>query len=358
MGMRCPFLEEVLVRYCKAYPVKKLIPCSNTPSLCLTKDYVKCSEYLSVAGAEEAKEVKKMSTQEARELPGKERQCIWMKLGVVSYRLCTLNYDCNRCEFNQALMDASSKYAEASEMFDIINRLRNLPASQRKCRYMLMGEVSYKLCSNNYQCGACEYDQMMQDSLYLHPKVLARQVKVRQIKVRKFLILEHLYYYKKHTWVKIKDSETVRVGLDDFAQKLLGKMEEIELPEVGRKIVQGEAGWQIKTRMGSAKLLSPIDGVITNVNEELSRDASLLNNDPYNKGWVIELRPFDLDESLKKLLRGDKTKEWLNEEIDRLNHKIESSLGVTVADGGELVNTIEKINKKEWEDLVKDFLLI
>ena len=355
--MKCPFLEEVLVRYCKAYPIKKLVPCGNTPSLCVKEDHVKCPEYLSVARIEEAKGVEKMSTQEARELPGKERQCIWMKLGVISYRLCTLDYECVKCEFNQSLMDASSKYADESEVFDIIGRLRSLPASQRKCRYMLMGEVSYKLCSNNYQCGTCEYDQIMQDSIYLHPKVLARQVKTRQIKVRKFQMLNHLYYYNKHTWVKIKDSETVRIGLDDFAQKLLGKIEGIKLPQVDRRIRHGEIGWEIKTRMGSARLLSPIEGVIINVNEELSGDTSILNNDPYNKGWVIELKPFDLEESLKKLLKGDKAKDWLKEEIDRLHHKIESDIGVTVADGGELVNTIEKIGKKEWEGLVKGFLL-
>jgi len=355
--MKCPFLEEVLVRYCKAYPVKKLVPCGSAPSLCSNGDHVKCSEYLSVARAEEIKEAKKMSTQELRKLPGKEKRCIWMQLGVVSYRLCTLDYDCTKCEFNQSLMDASSRYAEASEVFDTINRLRSLPASQRKCRYMLMGEVSYKLCSNNYECGACEYDQIMQDAKYLHPKVLARQVKTRQVKVRKFQILSHLYYYNRHTWVKIMDSETVRIGLDDFAQRLLGEIEETRLPEVDGAIGQGEVGWQVRTRMGSAGLLSPIDGVITNVNKGLFEDASVLNNDPYNKGWVLELKPFDLEQSLKKLLKGDKAKDWLSQEIDRLHHKIENNLGVTVADGGELVNTIKKIDKKEWEGLIKDFLL-
>ncbi|PIS23476.1 MAG: hypothetical protein COT45_06450 [bacterium (Candidatus Stahlbacteria) CG08_land_8_20_14_0_20_40_26] len=367
MKMKCPFLEEVLVRYCKAYPIKKLIPCgtSDTISLCLSNDYVKCSEYRSVAKIDEqqSKEVSKMKMareediKAMKELPGKERQCIWAKLGVISYRLCTLNYNCDKCQFNQSLMDANGKYTEAPEMFNIINRLRNLPASDRKCRYMLMGEVSYKLCPNNYQCGSCEYDQRMQDAICGHPKVLARMAKVKQLKVNGFLILSHLYFYKKHTWVRRMSQDTVRVGLDDFAQRLLGKIEGIDFLRE-EKVRKGEIGWEVKTRLGYAQLLSPIDGIVKKINEELSKDSSLLNTDSYGKGWVLELEPFNIEESLRNLLKGDTAKDWLEEEIDRLHTRVEKELGVTIADGGELVQAInERISDEEWRKLVKEFLL-
>lgn len=367
--MKCPFLEEVLVRHCKAYPIRKLIPCSasDTISLCLSDDYVKCSEYRSVArtNEEQSKEVSKMKVAEEedfktiketmKELPGKERLCIWAKLDAISYRLCTLNYNCDKCEFNQSLMDANGKYAEAPEMFNIIDRLRNLPARERKCRYMLMGKVSYKLCPNSYQCGSCEYDQIMQDAIYGHPKVLARMARVKRIKVKDFLILSHLYFHKKHTWVRKMDENTVRIGLDDFAQRLLGKIEGVDFL-CKEEVRRGEIGWGVKSRMGNARLLSPIDGVIKKMNKEISKDSSLLNTDPYGKGWILELKPFNIKDSLKGLLKGDIAKDWLAEEVDRLAHRIESDIGVTVADGGSLIQTVEKIGKKEWENLVKDFL--
>jgi len=149
----------------------------------------------------------------------------------------------------------------------------------------------------------------------------------------------------------------VRVGLDDFAQRLLGKIEGIDsLRE--EKVRQGELGWEVKTRLGYAQLLSPIDGIVKKINEELSKDSSLLNTDSYGKGWVLELEPFNIEESLRNLLKGDTAKDWLEEEIDRLHTRVEKELGVTIADGGELVQVInERISDEEWRELVKEFLL-
>jgi len=366
--MKCPFLEEVRVSYCKAYPIKKLIPCggSKTVSLCMSDEHHTCSEFRAVAGArgEQPREVSEMTAEREnlqtiketmKERPGKERLCIWAKLGVVSYRLCTLNYQCDKCQFAQSLMDANGRYAEAPEMFNVIERLRSLPAGERKCRYMLMGEVSYKLCPNSYQCGTCEYDQMMHDSVYGHPKVLARMAKTRRVMVKDFLLMSHIYFDRKHTWLRKVSADTVRVGLDDFAQRLLGKIEGIDFSSTD-EVRRGEIAWGVRSRMGNARLVSPVDGSITRINEHLSKDSSLLNTDPYDKGWVLELRPFNLEESLKELMKGDTAKDWLAEEIDRLSHRIESDIGVTVADGGTLIQTVERLDKREWENLVKDFL--
>lgn len=370
MKMKCPLLEQDTVRYCKVFPIKMLIPCgaSDTITLCLSNDYIKCSEYRSVARIDKQKsrKVSKMNIANEKdikamkgamkELPGKERQCIWAKIGVISYRLCTLNYNCEKCQFSQSLMDVDYEYAETPLKFNIINRLRKLQASERKCRYMLMGEVSFKLCSNNYQCGSCAYDQIMQDAIYGHPRVLARMAKIKQIKVRDFFILSHLYFYKKHTWVRRMSEDTVRVGLDDFAQRLLGRMEGIEF--LHKKDVKiGEIGWRIRSKMGNAQLLSPIDGIVRKINEKLYNESSLLNTDPYGKGWVLELKPLNIEESLNGLLKGNNAKDWLREEVDRLSYRIESDIGVTVADGGSLMHTIEKVETSEWERLVNDFLL-
>jgi len=368
--MKCPFLEEVVVRYCKAYPVRKLIPSdvSSTVSLCTSDEYVHCPEYREVAmegkgklpeaeGTKAAKEENMSAIGRAVEkAPSKEPLCIWAKLGVIPERICTLNYNCAECEFNRSLMEANGKYAEAPEMFNAIERLRKLPASQRKCKYTLMGEVSYKLCPHNYQCGSCEYDQLMQDAIYGHPKVLARMAQIKRIEVRDFLILSHLYFYPKHTWVRIMDEKTVRVGLDDFAQRLLGRIEGVDFFQ-GKKLRQGEFAWGVKCKMGEAQLLSPIDGLVKRRNEELYQDSSSLNADPYDKGWVLELEPFNINGSLEGLLQGEKAKGWLAEEVDRLSQRFERDIGVTVADGGELIHAIdEKIDVRRWRALIEDFL--
>lgn len=92
------------------------------------------------------------------------RQCIWAKAGIISDRLCLRNYDCLACEFDQAMQDRMSR-SEAPEIQMALERLKELPAPQRVCRYALKGDVSYRLCTQVFRCATCEFDQLMQDSL-------------------------------------------------------------------------------------------------------------------------------------------------------------------------------------------------
>jgi len=94
----------------------------------------------------------------------KVKQCIWAKMGVVSYRICTQDYDCLTCEFDQTMQEKIAT-GEASELDEALERLKELPAPQRVCRYALKGDVSYRLCTRLFQCAACEFDQLMQDAL-------------------------------------------------------------------------------------------------------------------------------------------------------------------------------------------------
>jgi len=94
----------------------------------------------------------------------KVNECLWSKIGVVSYRICTRNYDCLTCEFDQMMQDKIAA-GEASELDEALERLKELPAPQRVCRYALKGDVSYRLCTRLFQCATCEFGQFMQDAL-------------------------------------------------------------------------------------------------------------------------------------------------------------------------------------------------
>jgi len=94
----------------------------------------------------------------------KAKQCIWTRMGVVSYRICTRDYDCLTCEFDQTMQEKIAT-GEASELDEALERLKELPAPQRVCRYALKGDISYRLCTRLFQCAACEFDQLMQDAL-------------------------------------------------------------------------------------------------------------------------------------------------------------------------------------------------
>lgn len=97
--------------------------------------------------------------EEVAEEVGKPKPCVWMKMGVVAYRLCTSNYDCLTCEFDQQMQQAG----ESPEVAAALERLKALPGNQRLCRYALRGEVSYRLCSRLFECSTCEFAQAMED---------------------------------------------------------------------------------------------------------------------------------------------------------------------------------------------------
>jgi DNA-binding response OmpR family regulator len=94
----------------------------------------------------------------------KINECLWSKMGVVSYRICTRNYECLTCEFDQTMQEKIAA-GEAPELDEALERLKELPGPQRICRYALKGDVSYRLCTRLFQCATCEFGQFMQDAL-------------------------------------------------------------------------------------------------------------------------------------------------------------------------------------------------
>jgi len=100
----------------------------------------------------------------AVEEAAKPKECIWSRMGVVSNRICTRDYDCLTCEFDQMMQEKIAS-GETTELDEALERLKELPGPQRVCRYALKGDVSYRLCSRLFQCETCEFGQYMKDAL-------------------------------------------------------------------------------------------------------------------------------------------------------------------------------------------------
>ena len=94
----------------------------------------------------------------------KPKECLWMKMGMVSYRICTRDYDCLTCEFDQMMQEKMASGA-TPELDQAVERFKELPGSQRLCRYALKGDVSYRICSRLFKCATCEFGQMMEDAM-------------------------------------------------------------------------------------------------------------------------------------------------------------------------------------------------
>ena len=94
----------------------------------------------------------------------KPKECLWMKMGMVAYRICNSDYNCLTCEFDQMMQDKMAS-GEAPELEEALERFKELPGNQRLCRYALKGDVSHRLCTCLFQCATCEFGQLMEDAL-------------------------------------------------------------------------------------------------------------------------------------------------------------------------------------------------
>jgi glycine cleavage system H protein len=101
-------------------------------------------------------------------------------------------------------------------------------------------------------------------------------------------------YTKEHEWIKVEGDEAV-VGVTDFAQKQLGDIIYVELPEVGKTLEVHQAVGVIESVKSVSDVYSPVAGEIVAINEELNQAADLVNKDPHGKGWIVRLRIKDKD---------------------------------------------------------------
>jgi len=127
---------------------------------------------------------------------------------------------------------------------------------------------------------------------------------------------DDLYYHKDHAWVKIESDGTLRIGMNDFYQKSAGDTTYMDLPFEGDDVEQGETCGKIQSAKWVGKFVSPASGEIISVNEELEDDCTLINKSPYDKGWIMKVKPSNFDGESKTLFHGNKVESWIKKEIE------------------------------------------
>ena len=132
---------------------------------------------------------------------------------------------------------------------------------------------------------------------------------------------DKLYYHIDHAWVKIESSKNVRVGLNDFYQISAGEITNIDIPFEGDEVAQGKTCGRIESGKWIGKFVSPVSGEIIEANIELELDPSLINKSPYKKGWIVVIKPSNLDEEIKTLFKVDEVKPWLRREMQKAEKK-------------------------------------
>src|ERR1022692_3529178 len=119
-----------------------------------------------------------------------------------------------------------------------------------------------------------------------------------------FAVPENLRYHPGHTWALSESPNLVRVGMDDFASKLTGKLESITLPQRGQWIRQGQKMCTIHRDGCAVDMVSPIEGSVSDINETVVQDPKLALRDPYGDGWLLTVQAPDAKTSFRNLLGG------------------------------------------------------
>ncbi len=286
-----------------------------------------------------------------------EEECIWMKARVVNFRTCDNAYDCYNCPFDKAMRKAMglepSRQREGGEPEWVGRLKRDYHGAVRPCRHALTGRISApKICTMNYECYHCPYDQML-DDLDIGGLIEAPSYKL----VSGYRMAQGFYYHMGHTWARFEHGGRARVGLDDFLVKLFGAARALDLPPLGAGLKQNQVGWTFGRNGHKAAVLAPVTGKVLAVNHKAKEHPEITHHNPYQEGWLFILEPEFPKRNLKGLYFEKESFTWMEHEAQALMGLMGADYQQLAATGGEAIDDVfGRFPDLGWEDLAKTFL--
>jgi len=204
-------------------------------------------------------------------------------------------------------------------------------------------------------------DYVRSERVVKQPALAARRDSMPRVMptlVAGFQVPDNVRYHPGHTWALSESPDLVRVGLDDFASKLVGKIERIALPQRGRWIRQGQKLWTIFRDGKSVDMVSPIEGTVSDVNEAAVQNPELARKDPYGEGWLVAVQSPDAKTNFRNLLGGALARWWTEESALRLQKRMPATAGALAQDGGIAVDDLTAhMADPDWEAVTREFFL-
>ncbi len=179
-------------------------------------------------------------------------------------------------------------------------------------------------------------------------------------------IPQGIYFNRNHTWTHLEKSGAAKVGLDDFLQHVVGNVKITNLKNSGESIKKGELLAAIQQNEKVLKVYSPISGMVLETNSVLSENPGLINSDPYDLGWIYQIKPSNWMKETQSYYLAEKATEWSKREFVRFKDFL--SLGAMrkfgsepsmalLQDGGEIrENVLSELPDEVWEDFQEEFL--
>jgi glycine cleavage system H protein len=137
------------------------------------------------------------------------------------------------------------------------------------------------------------------------------------MKIEEYFFPDDMFYHKEHFWARI-EGDLVTVGTTDFAQKLAGQVVYVELPSPGKAVEQGKPCGSMESGKWVGRIYAPVSGKIDSINGDLEDAPELINESPYEKGWMCKIKASNLQEDLKNLMKAESLTDFIKSEIERV----------------------------------------
>jgi len=172
-----------------------------------------------------------------------------------------------------------------------------------------------------------------------------------------FRVPERLFYHPGHAWARADGDGVLTLGLDDFAQHLVGPIGTVALPQLGGHLERGAPAWTLMADGKAVPMLSPVSGTVVDVNREALTDPILVNDDPYGRGWLLKVRP-PRPNATAGLFTGERARQWMHGVSDQLLASMTPALGTLAQDGGMPIHGLARgLDEEHWDEIARRFLL-
>ncbi len=173
-----------------------------------------------------------------------------------------------------------------------------------------------------------------------------------------FLVPQNVSYHFGHTWLATERKGVVRIGADEFAAALIGKIEKVELPKPGQWIRQGQKAVSFYRDGQKTEMVSPTEGEVLQINAEVLNNPALLRQDPYGEGWLLSVHVPDEESTGRNMVPKGMIREWMRDAAERLYGLQPSLAGAVAADGGRPADDLlAAIPNADWKQVTAEFFL-
>jgi len=193
----------------------------------------------------------------------------------------------------------------------------------------------------------------------LKPKVHITQIRESvKSKTPEFMIPGGVFISEGHCWASINEEGLVKIGLDDFARKLIGKIETIEFPNLGLIVKKGQPLFTVKQKNRTVTFNSPVSGKVKEINKPLSIDLESIEISPYENNWICQVDAEELDSEITQLKIGKAAVTFYEDDIERLQalkKKIRTGSGEDEDNVSLYIGEMEKLDDISWKRHCNEF---